>query len=611
MKSLKYIIVLGIVTGVTFSSCEDWLDENPKYSVDNTVIFDSEETAKQALDACYGYLTTQDCFGQGVYEMSVGSSGLSWSQTNGSEPDRYASLNATTAGDAVLWAWRGLYKAIQECNTFIVNMNKGSLSEDLKENYTAQASFIRGLCYYYLSMMWGDVPLRIEPSAHDAISEPKSSFIDVVGQIFIDWKYAYDNLPENGEHVDGYIDKLGVAAYLAKLNWMLSCNPDLADRKADYLEDAKFWCDLVYGKYSLQSRYSDLFVNHVQNSPESIFQLNFTTSSDYSWNRLNWIFAADNASPGTAYQRIRSTKAFHDLFRGTYPGDPRYDATFLTRWYDVKNGSSYHLISDSVYTYPYKTYKTKSTSRVADAVAYIPYDQMDDPTNPTVEELTVLQEQFYTENTTTGEKNVVNLVGQFATSVGDHAGWPLWKKQIDFNCQAQQSNNNIILYRYADFLLLMADVYNELDETDRAANLVNEVLRRARTSVSPEASQPVDFPSGLSKDQMRKKIFYERLFVLAAEPEMYFDIRRGGTETLKMALEIVNRHDITYEHCEGEAQHNNPDQRFRDRYFGEDATFYGKVSDESFLKKNLHLPIPHSELSANDGLSAADQNFGY
>ena len=71
MKSLKYIIVLGIVTGVTFSSCEDWLDENPKYSVDNTVIFDSEETAKQALNACYGYLTTQDCFGQGVYVSGV------------------------------------------------------------------------------------------------------------------------------------------------------------------------------------------------------------------------------------------------------------------------------------------------------------------------------------------------------------------------------------------------------------------------------------------------------------------------------------------------------------------------------------------------------------
>ena len=146
MKSLKYIIVLGIVTGVTFSSCEDWLDENPKYSVDNTVIFDSEETAKQALNACYGYLTTQGCFGQVVYEMSVWSSGLSWSQTKGSEPDRYASLNATTAGDAVLWALRGLYKAIKECNNFIVNMNHGPMSEDLTEDYTEQTSIIRGIC---------------------------------------------------------------------------------------------------------------------------------------------------------------------------------------------------------------------------------------------------------------------------------------------------------------------------------------------------------------------------------------------------------------------------------------------------------------------------------
>ena len=598
--------------GLAMTSCEDWLEENPKYSMDNTVIFDSQETAEQALDACYGYLTTTDCFGQGLYEVSVGGSGLSWSQTNGAEADRYASLNAMPAGDALLWAWRGLYKTIQECNSFIVNMNAGTLSDELKVNYTAQASFIRGLCYYYLAMMWGDVPLRIDPSTSEAVSLPKSPFTKVVEQIFIDWKYAYDNLPEDGQHEDGYIDKMGVAAYLAKLNWLLSCNPDFDEtQRQKYLNDAKTWCDMVYGKYSLQTRYADLFVNHVQNSPESIFQINFTTSSDYSWNRMNWIFSADNATPGVAYQRIRSTKAFHDLFRGTYPGDPRYDATFLTRWYDVKSGSSYHLVSDSVYTYPYKSYKSKTTSRVADAVAYIPYDQMADPTNPTVEELTALQEQFYTENPTTGEHTVVNLVGQFATSVGDHAGWPLWKKQIDFNCQAQQSNNNIILYRYADFLLLMADVYNELDQTGRAISLVNEVLTRARNSVSPAAAQPADFAADLTKDQVRDKIFYERLFELAAEPDMYIDIRRGGTETLKKALEIVNRHNITYEHCEGERQQQNPDQRFRDRYFGPDASFYGKVTDESFLKKNLHLPIPHSELSSNDGLSAADQNYGY
>lgn len=611
MKFAKYILAVGIV-GLALSSCEDWLDENPKYTMDNSVIFDNQETAKQALDACYGYLTSTDCFGQCLYEMSVGASGLSWSQTNGSEADRYASLNALPAGDALTWAWRGLYKTIQECNTFIVNMENGSLSSELKVDYTAQASFIRGLCYYYLAMMWGDVPLRTSPSSHDGVSTPKSPYTDIIDQVFIDWKYAYDNLSDNGIHTDGYIDKTGVAAYLAKLNWLLSCNPEnTAEQKDTYLNDAKTWCDMVYGKYSLQGRYADLFVNHVNGSPESIFQVNFTTSSDYAWNRLNWIFAADNYSQGVAYQRIRSTKAFHDLFRGTYPGDPRYDATFLTRWYNAKGGSNYHYVSDSVYTYPYKTYKTKNTSRIVDAVACIPYDQLADPTNPTIDELTVLQEQFYTENTTTGEHTVVNLVNQFAYSVGDHAGWPLWKKQTDINCQAQQSNNNIILYRYADFLLLMADVYNELDQTSTAIGYVNEVLRRARTSVSPAAAQPADYPTSLTKDQLRDKIFYERLFELAGEPDMYIEVRRGGIASLKKVLEIANRHEITYEHCDGEAQKDNPDQRFRDRYFGEDAHFYDKVSDENFLKKNLHLPIPHSELSANDGLTVADQNFGY
>lgn len=610
MKFAKYILAIGIV-GLAMTSCEDWLDENPKYTLDNSVIFENQEYAKQALDACYGYLTTTDCFGQGLYEMSVGASGLSWTQMNGNEPDRYASLNADPSGDALLWAWRGLYKAIQECNTFIVNMEKGSLSDELKANYTAQASFIRGLCYYYLAMMWGDVPLRTSPSSHDGVATSKSPFAEVIDQVFIDWKYAYDNLPVNGEHIDGYIDKTGVAAYFAKLNWLLSCNPDFdATQRKNYLNEAKTWCDLVYGKYSLQSCYADLFVNHVNGSKESIFQINFTTSSNSTYNRLNWIFAADNYSQGVAYQRIRSTKAFHDFFRGTYPGDPRYDATFLTRWYNAKGGSNYHYVSDSVYTYPYKTYKKKNTSRVVDTVAYIPYNQLADPTNPTIDELTRLQEQFYTENTTTGEHTVVNLVNQFVYSGGEHAGWPLWKKQTDINSQSQHCNNNIILYRYADFLLLMADVYNELDQTSTAIGYVNEVLRRARTSVSPAAAQPADYPTSLTKDQLRDKIFYERLFELAAEPDMYIEIRRGGTETLKKALGIVNRHEITYEHCENKNQVDNV-LKFRDRYFGEDATIYGSVSDENFLKKNLHLPIPLSELSSNDGLTFDDQNFGY
>ena len=92
---------------------------------------------------------------------------------------------------------------------------------------------------------------------------------------------------------------------------------------------------------------------------------------------------------------------------------------------------------------------------------------------------------------------------------------------------------------------------------------------------------------------------------------MVLRFRRGCNYSFEIGRVIRDRPCNTYEHSEGEKQKQNPDQRFRDRYFGADATFCGKVTDENFLKKNLHLPIPHSELSSNDGMSAADQNYGY
>ena len=143
---------------------------------------------------------------QGIYEVSVGGSGLSWAQTNASEADFYASLNVYVSGDALLWAWRGLYKAVQESNAFIANMNASPLSTEIKQNYTGQAAFVRGLAYYYLSMMWGGVPLTLEPASSDAVATSKADFSTVASAIIVDWTYAYNNIPDAQQHEDGYID---------------------------------------------------------------------------------------------------------------------------------------------------------------------------------------------------------------------------------------------------------------------------------------------------------------------------------------------------------------------------------------------------------------------
>ena len=60
--------------------------------------------------------------------------------------------------------------------------------------------------------------------------------------------------------------------------------------------------------------------------------------------------------------------------------------------------------------------------------------------------------------------------------------WPYFKKPWDPEQSGNNSHKNLILYRYADMLLMAADVYNELGQTDKAITFANEVLKRARQS---------------------------------------------------------------------------------------------------------------------------------
>lgn len=81
--------------------------------------------------------------------------------------------------------------------------------------------------------------------------------------------------------------------------------------------------------------------------------------------------------------------------------------------------------------------------------------------------------------------------------------------------------------RYADVLLMLAEVENELGNSSTAENYVNQV--RSRSSMP-------NLPSGLSKDEMRSRIRHERRIELAFEGSHYFDLKRW-----KVAKEVLNR----------------------------------------------------------------------
>lgn len=150
-------------------------------------------------------------------------------------------------------------------------------------------------------------------------------------------------------------------------------------------------------------------------------------------------------------------------------------------------------------------------------------------------------------------------------------------------------------------LLMAADVYNELGQTDKAITLTNEVLKRARQSGN--ASQPADWKSGLSKEQVREKIYFERIFEGAGEPEMYQKMRLRGTGLLKKAFEVNNGHGIIQESVANNPKGNG---NWGERIFND-----GNLNDENFLKKNLLLPVPKDEIDTNSALDYSDNNYGY
>lgn len=568
MKKLKLIYFLLAIC--TFSSC---LDEDPQYALNSESVFLDENTAQLALLSCYGQLTTYDGFGQAAQELLVGASGLGWAQTNASDQDRYVSLNVSSGCVITKMFWRSLYKTVSETTFFIENMKESPLDEDFKTGLVAQAKFLRGFSYYHLLTTFGGVPLRNTIPSLKSLSIPRATEEEIAAQIESDWKDAIGGLTETADA--GKASGLAAHAYLAKLYWYLACQGKQASGNKTYWELALEQCEFVYGKFQLEPNYSNLFVQH-SNSKESIFQLNFSTESSTTGNRGSWIFAPQNSTAGISWGRIRISKAFHDYLKGTYPDDPRYSATVLSTWVNKSNG-------ENQFAYPKLSYKE---GRVTHNVE-INYSICNDPTNPTVEELEAVDDK---------------LVKRFVQPTGEHYGWSYYKKAMDLNSTAQNSHMNLIVYRYADFLLMMADVLNESGETGKAISLVKEVLQRARQSGTPNVVYPKDWETNLTKDQVRDKIFWERLVELAGEQTMYCDARRRGTEYLKKVLEIQNNHHITRAIVENKEL---GEHRFKERLFNN-----GDLT-ENFLKKNLRLPIPQEELNTNESISASDQNYGY
>lgn len=130
------------------------------------------------------------------------------------------------------------------------------------------------------------------------------------------------------------------------------------------------------------------------------------------------------------------------------------------------------------------------------------------------------------------------------------------------------SDADVIVLRYAEILLMIAEAENEVNgPTQKAYDAVNAVRER---------SHMPDLPTGLSKEQMRERIRHEWRVEFAFEGHRYFQLKRW-----KLMEKLV------------------------DGQTDPALTTYKKVFKPAFY----YWPIPQSEIDKANGILTQDPNY--
>src|SRR5690606_9794110 len=92
--------------------------------------------------------------------------------------------------------WESSYRGINRANAVIERTKKLGNDENSKNMIIGEAQFLRGMFYFNLVRLFGDVPLILnETNSLTDLEKPRSSKDEIYEQIIIDLNSAKSNLP--------------------------------------------------------------------------------------------------------------------------------------------------------------------------------------------------------------------------------------------------------------------------------------------------------------------------------------------------------------------------------------------------------------------------------
>jgi hypothetical protein len=339
MKVHKLILALSLFVA---SSCgKDFVDLNPQDVIPVGGFYRTESDIKAALSGTYGYL-------RGIYNdywqffelPSDNTQTFAESESALGGLDKLTYQPVTTNVSA---GWNSMYHAIADCNAILDKIGRVSMTEANRNQYVAEAKFIRALMYFNLVRMYGGVPLilkQIETEA-EAYSYLRSTEAEVYAQIEKDLTEIENVLPKQygaadvGRATAGAAKALLGKAYLQQKKWGPA--------------ESKLAEVIASNVYKILPSVNAVFGVGNDNNAEIIFSIQYIGGGFGEGNSFAHAFAPQTSGTSIVGVVAGSTNiGTQDLYDSFAAGDLRRDA-FLGVFQNGKNPNIYYWAKKFVY----------------------------------------------------------------------------------------------------------------------------------------------------------------------------------------------------------------------------------------------------------------------
>jgi hypothetical protein len=223
MKTYK-IFIAAITAIVSLASCNDFLKTSLVSQFSSDSYYQTPTEAYTALVGCYNGLNL--IWNSGV-AMPMAAEFLSdncFAGVGSSDGYGYQMLDefnkTVSPSDASIYEsnWQAYYQAIYRCNTLIEKIGQVAWSDSTttKNQYEAEAKFLRANFYFDMARLWEKVPLVLTPTTADV---PQADPATTYAQIMSDLRYAITNLPSTKYSAtpSGRVTKWAAEAMLARV----------------------------------------------------------------------------------------------------------------------------------------------------------------------------------------------------------------------------------------------------------------------------------------------------------------------------------------------------------------------------------------------------------